>query len=145
MPKIPRDGLLWGVRKVMETTSMSRVSVEFLMSRGFIPSFVYRGEVVTTEKQVELFLERCIHGDYGTISNGAVAIIEPISSLNTKAESHKGSFDADELRNEINSVRQSLGLPPLYRSSRKRRPKQSINEPDVNIGSDDTRSIRMDL
>lgn len=81
MPKIPRDGLLWGVRKVMETTSMS----------------------------------------------------------------HKGSFDADELRNEINSVRQSLGLPPLYRSSRKRRPKQSINEPDVNIGSDDTRSIRMDL
>ncbi|HRK04056.1 MAG TPA: hypothetical protein PLW14_03065 [Chlorobiota bacterium] len=79
MPRRTRDGLLWGIGKVAEETSIARAHVEWLMRHGHIRSVVYRGELVTREQNVLSFLDKMFQNPYPITIDG-VSVFTPLNT-----------------------------------------------------------------
>lgn len=77
MPRRTRNGMMWGIAKVCEETSIARSHVEWLMRHGHIKSLIYRGELVTTQKHVESFLDGMFSRPC-TIMIDDVPVFEPV-------------------------------------------------------------------
>lgn len=125
MPKRTRDQMMWGIAKVCEETSMSRTNVEFLMEAGYIKSFRYVGELVTTEEEVRAFITGCMANRFGEIRNGSCVIVSgaakhdeaplPVSPRQNPSSAERDILDA------IDSIRKKNGLPPKNQSETKRK------------------------